>query len=145
MSNWSVSIDNKTATSIQVSWQDLATLLSQSIFHYITVIKSSNGSIVNGNILQENTTSNVFYGLSPYMEYRLTLLCVNDNWEVYKSSEVTEWTEESGMIIPLPAQLCYWLPCLRKRRIEHIHDRPFPSCIKLLFQSEAKCKAIDIQ
>ena len=104
VSNWSVSIDNKTATSIQVSWQDLATLLSQSIFHYITVIKSSNGSIVNGNILQENTTSNVFYGLSPYMEYRLTLLCVNDNWEVYKSSEVTEWTEESGMIIPLPAQ-----------------------------------------
>ena len=36
------------------------------------------------------------------MEYRLTLLCVNDNWKVYKSSEVTEWTEESGMIIPLP-------------------------------------------
>ena len=57
---------------------------------------------MNGNILQENTTSNVFYGLSPYMEYRLTLLCVNDNWKVYKSSEVTEWTEESGMIIPLP-------------------------------------------
>ena len=117
MSNWSVSIDNKTATSIQVSWQDLATLLSESIFHYITVIKSSNGSIVNGNILQENTTSNVFYGLSSYMEYRITLLCVNDNWKVYKSSEVTEFTEESGVFITLPAQLRYRLPCLRKPSI----------------------------
>ena len=82
---------------MQVSWQGLATFLSQSILHYITVIKSSNGSIMNGNILQENTTSNVFFGLSPYMEYRLTLLCVNDNWKVYKSSEITEWTEESGI------------------------------------------------
>ena len=112
MSNWSVSIDNKTANSMQVSWQDLATLLDQSILHYITVIKSSNGSIVNGNILHKNTTSNVFYGLSPYMEYRLTVLCVNDNWKVYKSSEVAEFTEESGVFITLPAQLCYWLPCL---------------------------------
>ena len=128
MSNWSVSIDNKTANSMQVSWQDLATLLDQSILHYITVIKSSNGSIVNGNILHKNTTSNVFYGLSPYMEYGLTVLCVNDNWKVYKSSEVTEFTEESGVFITLP-----------------IHDRPFPSDIKLLFQREAKCEAIDMK
>ena len=102
---------------MQVSWQDLATLMDQSILHYITVIKSSNESIVNGNILHKNTTSNVFYGLSPYMEYRLTVLCVNDNWKVYRSSEVTEFTEESGVFITLPAQLCYWLPCLRKPSI----------------------------
>ena len=97
VSSWSVSIDNKTATSMRVSWKNLSALLSQSILHYITVIKSSNGSIVNGNILQGNATSNVFYGLSPYMEYRLDVLGVNDNKKVYKSSEVTEWTEESGI------------------------------------------------
>ena len=109
VSSWTVSIDNKTATSMRVSWKNLSALLSQSILHYITVIKSSNGSIVNGNILQGNATSNVFYGLSPYMEYRLDVLGVNDNKKVYKSSEVTEWTEESGMFITLSGQLYHWL------------------------------------
>ena len=97
MSSWNVSIDNKTATSMRVSWKNLSALLDQSILHFLTVIKSGNGSIVNGNILQGNATSNVFYGLSPYMEYRLNVLGVNDNGKVYKSLEVTEWTEESGI------------------------------------------------
>ena len=105
MSSWNLSIDNKTATSMRVSWKNLSALLSQSVLHYITVIKSSNGSIVNGNILQGNTTSDVFYGLSPYVEYRLNVLSVNDNGKFYKSSEATEWTEESGMFITLPSQI----------------------------------------
>ena len=106
MSSWNVSIDNKTATSMGVSWKNLSALLSQSIPHFLSVIKSGNGSIVSGNILQGNTTSDVLYGLSPYMEYRLNVLGVNDNGNVYKTSEVTEWTEESGMF------LFHWLPCL---------------------------------
>ena len=105
VSNWSLFIDHKTATSMRVSWKNLSALLSQSVLHYITVIKSSNGSIVNGNILQGNTTSDVLYGLSPYMEYKLNVLGVNDNGKVYKSSEATEWTEESGMFITLPSQI----------------------------------------
>ena len=107
MSSWNLSIDNKTATSMRVSWKNLSALLSQSVLHYITVIKSSNGSIVNGNILQGNTTSDVFYGLSPYMEYKLNVLGVNDNRKVYKSSEATEWTEESGIFITLLSQIDY--------------------------------------
>ena len=105
VSNWNFFIDNKTATSMRVSWKNLSALLSQSVLYYITIIKSSNGSIVNGNILQGITTSDVFYGLSPYMEYRLNVLGVNDNGKVYKSSEATEWTEESGMFITLPSQI----------------------------------------
>jgi len=100
---------------MRVSWKNLSALLSQNIPHFLTVIKSGNGSIVSGNILQGNTTSDVFYGLSPYMECRFNVLGVNDNGNVYKSSEVTEWTDESGMFIQLPAQLRYWLPCLPKR------------------------------
>ena len=82
---------------MRVSWKNLSALLDQSILHFLSVIKSGNGSIVSGNILQGNATSNVFYGLSPYMEYRLNVLGVNDNGKVYKSLEVTEWTEESGI------------------------------------------------
>ena len=106
VSSWSVSIGNKTVTSMRVSWKNLSALPDQSILHYLAVTKSGNGSILNGNILQGNATSNVFYGLSPYMEYRLNVLGVNDNGKVYKSSEVTEWTVESGMF------LFHWSPCL---------------------------------
>ena len=124
MSSWNVSIDNKTATSMGVSWKNLSRLLSQNILHYLTVIKSGNGSIVSGNILQGNTTSDVLYGLSPYMEYRLNVLGVNDNGNVYKTSEVTEWTEESGMF------LFHWLPCLPNPDLELIHNS-FSCCISL--------------
>jgi len=107
---------------MRVSWKNLSPLLNQSILHYLTVTKSDNGSIVNGNILQGNTTSDILHGLSPYMEYRVNVLGINDNGKVYKSSEATEWTEESGMFITLPAQLCYWLPCLQKPGLLLIHN-----------------------
>ena len=103
---------------MRVSWKNLSALLSQNILRYLTVIKSGNGSIVSGNILQANTTSDVFYGLSPYMEYRFNVLGVSDNGNVYKSSEATEWTEESGMfyninsaitlLVALPAKALFF-------------------------------------
>ena len=92
---------------MRLSWKNLSPLQNQSILYYITVIKNTKGSIVTGNILQGNATSDVFYWLSPYMEYRLNVLGVNDNGNVYKSLEVTEWTEESGMFITLPSQIDY--------------------------------------
>ena len=107
---------------MRVSWKNLSAFLNQSILLYLTVTKSDNGSIVNGNILQGNTTSDILHGLSPYMEYRLNVLGINDNGKVYKSSEASEWTEESGMFIKLPAQLTYWLPCLPKSGFLLIHD-----------------------
>ena len=38
------------------------------------------------------------------MEYRISVIGVNDDGKVYKSLEVTEFTDESGMFITLPAQ-----------------------------------------
>ena len=96
MANWSASIGNITTTSIGLSWQNLTTLLGQRILHYFAVVKSTNGTVLNGNIVPGITTSDVFYGLSPYTEYRLTVVGVNDKGKAYKSIEVTVSTEEGG-------------------------------------------------
>ena len=52
VANWSASIENTTTTSIRISWQNLTPVLGRRILHYFVVIKSSNGSILNGNEFQ---------------------------------------------------------------------------------------------
>ena len=96
LGNWSVSIGNTTATSIRISWQNLTPLLGRRIPHYIVLIKSTNGSILNGNILPEDTASDAFHGLSPFAEYQLSVVGANDEGGAYKSNEVAAWTDEGG-------------------------------------------------
>ena len=62
------------------------------------VVKSTNGSILNGNIVPGNTTSDVFYGLTPYTEYRLSVVGVDAIRRTYKSAEGTSWTDEGGTV-----------------------------------------------
>jgi len=96
LGNWSVSIENTTATSTRISWQTLTPLLGRGIQHYIVLIKSTNGSILNGNIVPEDTTSDAFYGLSPFKEYQLSVVGADDQGSAYKSNEVSVWTDEGG-------------------------------------------------
>ena len=96
LSNWSVLIGNTTTASIRISWQNLTPLLGRRIPHYVVVIKSINGSILNGNIVPEDTTSDAFYGLSPFTEYQLSVVGADDQGIAYKSNEVSGWTDEGG-------------------------------------------------
>ena len=96
LGNWSVSIGNTTTTSIRVSWQNLTPLLGRRIPHYVVLIKSTNGSILNGNIVPEDTTSDAFHGLSPFTEYQLSVVGSDDQGSAYKSNEVSSRTDEGG-------------------------------------------------
>ena len=96
VANWSALVENTTTTSIRISWQNLTPVLGRRILHYFVVIKSSNGSISNGNFRSENTFSDVFYGLSPYREYRLNVIGVDEEGRAYNGSELVAWTEEGG-------------------------------------------------
>ena len=96
LGNWSVSIGNTTTTSTRISWQNLTPLLGRGIQHYIVLIKSTNGSILNGNIVPEDTTSDAFYGLSPFKEYQLSVVGADDQGSAYQSNEVSVWTDEGG-------------------------------------------------
>ena len=98
LANWSVSIDNTSTTSIRFSWQNLETLGHQ-ISHYFVVIKNSFGSNLIGYLVPKNTTSHVFYGLSAYSEYRLSVVGADYSGNAYKTTEITAWTDEGGTCI----------------------------------------------
>ena len=97
--NWSVFIDNTTTTRIRFSWPNLQTLVGQQLSYYVTVIKNSYGSGLNGYIVPGNTTSHVFSGLTAYREYRLSVFGVNYSGNAYNSTEITAWTDEGGTCI----------------------------------------------
>ena len=81
---------------MRFSWQNLQTLAGQEISHYFIVVKNSYGNGVNGYIVPGNTTSHVLSGLSPYTEYRLSVVGVNFRGNAYNSTERTAWTDEGG-------------------------------------------------
>ena len=97
MSYWNLSIGKITKTSIAIHWPDLRLVLNQPVLHYYGLIKGTNGSILNGDIMSVNTRFTVFRGLWPYREYVLSVVGVNGSGQAYKSVEVTAWTEEGGM------------------------------------------------
>ena len=99
VANWSLSIGNITKTSIAIQWPNLTPVLNQPVPHYFGVIKSTNGSFLNGDIISENTSFAVFHGLLPYRRYLLGVVGVNGSGQAYKGSEVTAWTEEGGMYL----------------------------------------------
>ena len=99
LANWSVSIDNTTATSIRFSWQNLQALVGQQLSHYFIAIKDSYGGSLNEYIVSGNTTSHVFSGLTGYKEYRLSVVGVNYSGDAYNSTEITAWTDEGGTCI----------------------------------------------
>ncbi|KAL9953500.1 hypothetical protein ACROYT_G040923 [Oculina patagonica] len=94
VANWSVSAGNTTQTSIAIHWPNLTPILHQPVLYYLGLIKSSNGSILNQDILSGNTSSVAFHGLSPYREYRLSVVGVNGSGQAYKSAKVIARTEE---------------------------------------------------
>ena len=96
VASWSATVENATTTSLAVSWQNLAALMGQRIFHYFVLIKSKNGGVLNGNILSANTNFDVIRGLSTYTEYQLSIVGVGDNGTAYSSNELAAWTDEGG-------------------------------------------------
>ena len=98
VANWTAVITYTTTTSLWISWRNLSKVLDKRILHYIVVIKSANGTIMNGNIRSEQTLSDVFSGLSIYTEYRLGVVGVDERGAAYKLHELTAWTDESGKL-----------------------------------------------
>lgn len=97
VANWSLSVGNITQKSMTINWQNLTPILNQPVLYYFGLAKSTNGGILNGAIVSGNTSSVVFHGLSPYREYGLSVVGVNDSGQAYNGAEATARTEEGGM------------------------------------------------
>ena len=97
--NWNVTVENVTSTSVSVFWINLEFLISEQVLHYITLLRSANGSsVLNAVITSGNTTSGNISGLSTYTEYQITIVGVRSDGQGHNSSKSTFWTEEGGKL-----------------------------------------------
>ena len=102
-------MENVTSTSVSFFWINLEFLISEQVLHYITLIRSANGSsVLNAVITSGNTTSGNISGLSTYTEYQITIVGVGSDGQAHNSSKSTFWTEEGGKV-HLTCQLCKFI------------------------------------
>lgn len=98
IANWNVTVGNVTTTTVTVLWNNLATLISKRVLHYISLIRNNNGSsVINAEISSGNTTYSNIVGLSAYTEYQIRFVGVGSDGQAYKSSNITVWTAEGGI------------------------------------------------
>lgn len=96
LAGWSVTVVNKTAKSIRISWNSPASLLSSGIHFYVALAKKTDRSGPDGEIVAENATSSQITELDEYTEYKVTVVAVDGNRMPFKSAEVLVLTDEGG-------------------------------------------------
>ena len=88
---------NITEDSFQIEWTALTSEIDQSVEVYVVVVASTTRhDFVNGRIVTSSTSSLWLHGLNPYHEYRISVVAVDVLGQPHKSSEMTEFTDESG-------------------------------------------------
>lgn len=100
---------------------NLELLIGEQVLHYITLIRSGNGSsVLNALITSGNITSGNISGLSAYTEYQITIVGVGSDGQAHNSSNSTFWTEEGGKI---------HLTCQLRKFIVSFSIFQFPVCV----------------
>lgn len=94
--NWNVSVGNITARQMTIHWQNLARVINQRVIHYTVLIRGVNSSVPESVIVSGNTTFASTPPLSPYTEYQIIVLGTNRGGQLYKSSNLTAWTDEGS-------------------------------------------------
>lgn len=88
---------NITEDSFQIEWTALTSEIDQSVEVYVVIVASTTRhDFVNGRIVTSSTSSLWLHGLIPYHEYRISVVAVDVLGQPHKSSEMTEFTDESG-------------------------------------------------
>ena len=97
LAGWSVTVLNKTARSIGISWSSPSSLLNGGICFYVAHARKTNGSSeLMGEILAENITASEITDLDGYMVYAVSVVAVDGNMMPFKSADVLVMTDEGG-------------------------------------------------
>lgn len=87
---------NVTTESFHVQWPKLTGEIDQPVRVYIVVVTKPHDHRKGGRIVSSDTSSVGFYGLSPFREYRVTVVAMEESGHLHKSSEALVTTEEDG-------------------------------------------------
>ena len=98
IANWNFTVVNTTTTKLTVRWQNLTTVINQSMLYYMALISNVSGTVLRGELLPENTTFARFVGLSAYTKYQVRVIGVGSHEQAYQSSSAKVWTGEGGKL-----------------------------------------------
>ena len=97
LAGWSVTVVNKTARSIGISWNSPTSLLNGGIRFYVTLARKTNSSNESiGEILAGNVIASEITELDEYTEYNVSVVAVDGNGMPFKSAEFLVVTDEGG-------------------------------------------------
>ena len=97
LAGWSVTVVNKTARSIGISWNSPASVLNSGIRFYVALARKINStSESTGQIVVGNVTASQITELDEYTEYNVSVVAVDNNGMLFNSAEVSVMTDEGG-------------------------------------------------
>ena len=97
LADWNVTVTNKTARSIGVSWSSPASLLYGGIQFYFALARKINSSSESvSEIVAGNVTALEIKDLEGFTEYKVSVVAVNVDGTPFESEEVLVKTSEGG-------------------------------------------------
>ena len=119
LTDWNVTVVNKTASSIGVSWSNPASVLNGGIRFYFALARKINSSSESvSEIVAGNVTALEFKDLETFREYIVAVVAVNVDGTPFESAEVSVNTDEGGknylkwyydQIFTMPLTVCKYL------------------------------------
>lgn len=98
MSGWNLTVVNKTAKSIGITWSPPPILLDGGIRFYVAVAKKVNSGESSAEIMPNNTGVIEIIGLLGNTEYNVSVVAVDGYGIPFKSTDVIVMTDEGGEI-----------------------------------------------
>ncbi|CAH3116621.1 unnamed protein product [Porites lobata] len=95
---WNVAVGNTSRTSMTVHWENLASLIDNTVLYYIATAHHGNlsrAAVVSGDLYSANVL-----GLLTYTEYQVNVFGIDSHGQPHSSSNVTALTEEGGNRVP---------------------------------------------
>lgn len=97
LADWNVTVVNKTASSIAVSWSSPASLLNGGIRFYFALARKINSSSESiSEMAAGNVTALEIRDLEGSSEYEVAVVAVNVDGTPFESAEVVANTDEGG-------------------------------------------------
>ena len=95
LAGWSVTVESKTARSVEISWSSPTSFLNSGIRFYVLLARKINSHSI-GEIVAPNVTASEITELNEYTEYKVSIAAVDGNGMPFKSAEVLVMTDEGG-------------------------------------------------
>ena len=89
-----MTLGNTSITSMTVDWENLASLINDTVLYYIANADDGNRSSVA--VVPGNFHTAKVLGLFAYTEYQVRIIGINSLGQPYNSSNVSALTEEGG-------------------------------------------------